>query len=189
MKKCKNCQNVLPLESYHKDSALLDGHRNICKKCAVERAGRSSREKYDATNGLSSVLKSMKARCYSSTHRSFPRYGGRGISICQEWLEDENVFYQWALGNGYRKGLQIDRINNDGHYDPENCRFVTPAQNQHNTSKNLLIDEDIRCIRSLYKSGRKKQQEIAQFFGVNQSTISVICSEKTWKEESLCLSR
>lgn len=81
---------------------------------------------------LKGVLSGMKIRCYDVENKSYHRYGGRGIKICQEWLEDRYVFIKWALENGSKKGLQIDRINNDGNYEPGNCRFVTPLVNSHN---------------------------------------------------------
>ncbi|MBN2293007.1 MAG: helix-turn-helix domain-containing protein [Pirellulales bacterium] len=187
MKTCKTCKKTLPLSAFHKDRNLKDGYRNICKQCACQRSRKSWRDKLDATNGLLDVLHSMKHRCYNPRHNSYSRYGGRGIEICEEWLFDENQFYQWAINNGYEKGLQIDRIDNSKGYAPENCRFVTPAQNQHNTDRCVLSDDDIRCIRNLHSNRRKSQRQIAKFFGVSQSVISRICSGKTWKEESLCV--
>lgn len=78
------------------------------------------------------IYKSMKNRCYNKTFIQFDNYGGRDISICQEWLDNFLIFEEWALANGYQEGLQIDRINNDLGYSPENCRWVTHAQNQYN---------------------------------------------------------
>jgi len=76
---------------------------------------------------------SMLDRCKNQNHSSYHRYGGRGIKVCQEW-EDVKVFVNWAEANGYEKGLEIDRIDNDGDYCPENCRFVTRQQNCLNKS-------------------------------------------------------
>lgn len=74
---------------------------------------------------LYSVLEGMKKRCLNKTDHSYGRYGGRGIKICDEWLNDVTCFVEWAINNGWKKGLQIDRRNNDGNYEPDNCRFVT----------------------------------------------------------------
>ena len=72
-------------------------------------------------------------RCYYVTHDNYKNYGGRGITICDEWKNDFNEFLKWSLNNGYKPQLQIDRINNDGNYEPNNCRFVTKEQNAVNT--------------------------------------------------------
>ena len=64
---------------------------------------------------LLSVRREMKQRCYNPNHSAYKNYGGRGIKICDEWLNDYNSFLKWAENNGYREGLSIDRIDNDGH--------------------------------------------------------------------------
>ena len=76
----------------------------------------------------------MKDRCYNPKDKRYNRYGGRGIKICQEWLDDYNSFERWALNHGYQKNLQIDRIDNDCDYTPNNCRFVTCKCNNNNRS-------------------------------------------------------
>lgn len=71
----------------------------------------------------------MVERCNYEKHISYANYGGRGISVCNEWKDDFIAFYKWAIGNGYVDGLTIDRIDNDGDYCPENCRIATKQQN------------------------------------------------------------
>lgn len=65
---------------------------------------------------------------------AYHRYGGRGIKICDEWNDSYEAFAAWARDNGYADDLQIDRIDNDGNYEPSNCRFVTPRANSNNRS-------------------------------------------------------
>ncbi len=74
----------------------------------------------------------IKQRCYNPRRENYPRYGGRGITICDEWLNDVSTFVEWALANGFQPNLQIDRIDNDGSYSPENCRWVTAQTNSRN---------------------------------------------------------
>lgn len=91
-------------------------------------------------------LQKMKERCYNPNSKSYHRYGGRGIKVCDEWLNDHDAFVQWALENGYSDGLAIDRIDNNGDYCPENCRFVTLKKNNQN-----------RCTSKLYTYKGKTQ--------------------------------
>lgn len=81
----------------------------------------------------------MIARCYDSTKHNYSHYGGRGITVCEEWRSDVSAFQKWAVENGYNDNLQIDRIENNKGYSPDNCRFVTPKQNANNKSDNRLI--------------------------------------------------
>lgn len=78
----------------------------------------------------------MKKRCYNENDEYYYVYGGRGIKVCDEWLHNPEIFIEWALDNGWSKGLQIDRENNDGNYEPSNCRFAT---NQINVLNMRLI--------------------------------------------------
>jgi hypothetical protein len=122
----------------------------------------------------------MKKRCCDPRHRSYPRYGGRGITVCDEWLSGFESFYRWACDNGHRRGLQLDRIDNDGPYSPENCRWVSPAVNMRNSSNTKLDEQVVQMIRVLLADG-VGQREIADRFGISQSTISNIYTSKTWK--------
>ncbi len=81
---------------------------------------------------LYSVWIDMRRRCNEPNNISYENYGKRGISVCQEWMESFVCFYDFCMENGWKKGLQIDRINNDGNYEPSNCRFVTPRINSLN---------------------------------------------------------
>jgi len=73
----------------------------------------------------------MKERCDNKNRRFYHRYGGRGITYCKEW-ENFEPFMDWALANGYSDGLTLDRINNDGNYEPSNCRWATQSQQSYN---------------------------------------------------------
>jgi hypothetical protein len=78
-------------------------------------------------------------RCYNPRKKGYHRYGGRGITVCEEWRKDANSFYAWAINNNYRPGLSIDRINNDEGYSPENCRFTDSVVQNNNRSSNHQI--------------------------------------------------
>lgn len=82
---------------------------------------------------LLNIFKAMHRRCNNPKHESYHRYGGRGISVCKEW-KDRHVFIDFALKNGWKHGLQMDRTNNDGNYEPNNVRFVTRSVNVKNST-------------------------------------------------------
>lgn len=82
---------------------------------------------------------SMMARCYNPKNQNYSHYGGRGIGVADVW-HDVKVFAEWCERNGFRKDYQLDRIDNDGDYSPDNCRFVTPTVNLRNTRRNVVIE-------------------------------------------------
>lgn len=104
----------------------------------------------------------MKERCNNPHNKSFARYGGRGIKVCEEWDASFEIFYKWAIKNGYKEGLTIDRENNDGNYEPDNCRWITTAEQNRNYSKNHLIT---------YEGKTKCLSDWANYFGINRGTI------------------
>lgn len=82
---------------------------------------------------LYSVWANMKARCYNSNRKRYKDWGGRNIKVCNEWINDPEIFITWALKNGWKKKLLIDRINNDGDYESNNCRFIDAGLSNRNT--------------------------------------------------------
>ena len=89
----------------------------------------------------------MKTRCYNPRATSYEDYGGRGIKVCDEWLRSSDDFILWGLRNGWKEGLQIDRIDNDKNYSPDNCRFVTLQENLKNKREKHSYKGQVRPVR------------------------------------------
>lgn len=81
----------------------------------------------------------MKARCYNPNNKKYKRYGARGITVCNDWKNSFENFYNWAMSNGYRDDLTLDRINVNGDYEPENCRWVDMITQENNRTNNRHI--------------------------------------------------
>jgi hypothetical protein len=88
---------------------------------------------------LYNIYKGMKRRCYNKNYEEYHNYGGRGIKICKEWLDNFQNFYRWSIQNGYQDNLTIDRINVDGNYEPKNCRWVVMKVQQNNRRNNHYV--------------------------------------------------
>jgi len=97
----------------------------VCvKSCAA--ANRPHPKKHgESGTKLYTAYKNMMARCYNEKADNFPYYGGRGITVCDEWKESKASFFKWSYKNSYSEGLSLDKINNDKGYSPENCRWVS----------------------------------------------------------------
>lgn len=123
---------------------LNAGRRLRCSKCSIaDRVGRLVRMRKAAVSSYPKLLRkvwdAMKRRCYKPQDTFFKYYGGRGIKVCQEWLDAPTRFYDWAISHGYRTGVSIDRIDSDGDYSPDNCRWTTPkVQSLNRRSVKLL---------------------------------------------------
>jgi len=98
----------------------------------ITKHGEASRRK---TTKLYNIWLRMKSRCNIPTTGNYKYYGARGIRVCEEWQHDYKAFKEWAIANGYKEGLSIDRIDVNGNYSPDNCRWITMAEQQKNKRK------------------------------------------------------
>lgn len=110
----------------------------------------------ESNTKLYRVWDSMVRRCHSKTHRAYERYGARGIRVCDEW-RDYVAFRDWAVSNGYTKGLTIERINNDLGYNANNCCWATRKQQQNNRAV---------CVYISYQGQTKTLTEWSEKFGI-----------------------
>lgn len=138
--KCE-CGNIIEVFS----SNLIREHTKSCGCLSKEKASKrmkisNPQYKHGKVNTrIYNIWSSMKKRCYLKTHMHYKNYGGRGIKVCKEWKDDFMSFYNWAMNNGYKEGLTIDRIDSDKDYCPENCRWMTYKEQQNNKRNNRII--------------------------------------------------
>ena len=143
----------------------------------------------------------MVDRCYRKTHSSYKKYGNRGITVCQRWLPDQNRKYQ-AVGfinfltdmkDKPSNEYSLDRINNDGNYEPSNCKWSTRSEQQKNKRKfkqpnntgsknkaSKLTENQVAEIKYFLKNSELTQQQLANKYNVSQVCISLIKREKKW---------
>lgn len=138
----KKCKWVCVCECGNEKEVLLDSlTRGLTRSCGclfVENIGKAARKHGLSKHPLHSVWYGIKRRCYEKKHIQYHNYGKRGIKMCEEWRVSPVEFIKWSRGK-YAKGLQIDRINNDGDYEPSNCRWVTNTVNANNRRGNVRI--------------------------------------------------
>jgi hypothetical protein len=141
--------------------------RGSTKSCGCLKKEQDCKNIMKTTHGkhntrLYKIFYSMKERCYNENNINYHRYGGRGIKICDEWLKDFMNFYNWAMRNGYQNNLTIDRIDNDGNYEPNNCRWVTKKEQSNNTSRNRYV---------IYNGEKLTLSQFCEKYNMNRSTI------------------
>lgn len=118
----------------------------------------------------------MKGRCYTKSNTCYPRYGAKGITVCKEWLDDPEAFIKWALANGYKKGLSIDRIDGTKGYSPDNCRFITQSEQMRNISCNVKITRN---------GATKILADWAKETGIHRDTIEARLKRGLTPEEAM----
>ena len=175
---------------------MVDGEKRkyeyICKKCGIsifKRRGRCTAETRCPNCWEAPGLNVVRHKCWMSwhdmhrrckmTHRAaYQNYGGRGISVCKEWDTFE-PFREWAYNNGFDISLSIDRIDNNGNYEPSNCRWVTSLINAQNTRATKLSLEKAQDILRRLDNG-ERGRDLAQEYDVAESVISRIKKGQRW---------
>lgn len=141
---------------------VISGHT---KSCGCEKSSMIAKSR--TTHGLrhhplSEVWHNMIKRCYRNTWPDYHRYGGRGIFVCEEWRNNFEAFFKWAIDNGWQKGLFFDREDNDGNYTTDNCRFITIKESANNTSGNVIIE---------HEGVRYTKTQLAERYGLKLSDL------------------
>ncbi len=132
---CPYCSNKFKAQCTH----IVQGGIKSCG-CLLKNNTRFLKHGKSGNNKLYRTWKNMRQRCLNKNNKSYENYGGRGISICDEWKNDYIKFYNWSINNGYEDNFTIDRINNDGNYEPNNCRWTIKNIQARNTRAIMITN-------------------------------------------------
>ena len=131
-------------KTYAESHTLLRGRKKSCGCYKSDYICKKNTKHNLSGSRLNVTLNNIMQRCYNPKNHHYKRYGGRGITVCEEWRGDMGRvhFFEWAMQTGYNDSLTIDRIDNDKGYSPDNCRWITIKENQNNKSTNHVIEID-----------------------------------------------
>lgn len=166
--KCKcDCGNT----TYVRRCNLIS--KNGTKSCGCSHVGHTKQGKRHTR--IYSIWLNMKQRCYNPKSTQYKDWGGRGVIMCDDWKNDFMTFYDWAMSNGYKKGLTIDRIDVNGNYEPNNCRWVTPKEQANNRRNTPYIT---------YQGKKQSLKQWSEELNVNYYTMRKRY-KKGWKTKEI----
>jgi hypothetical protein len=156
----------------------------IKKKGGVKSCGCSQHEsklKYRSSNSIEyECWQGMKSRCYNKNRPGYKNYGGRGIIICDRWLNSFDNFFEDMGAKPYPEA-SIERIDNDGNYEPLNCKWGSKKEQNRNRRYNVISSKQVADdIRTLYKSGNYTQKELSNLYNCEESIIWQIINNYSW---------
>ncbi len=135
----KNSQSLIsikcPIHGWFKQRVSYHIDNCGCQKCGIESISKHK----DSNSRLYKIFNAMKSRCFNENNHKYKDYGGRGITVCGEWM-DYSKFKIWADNNGYSNELTIDRIDNNGNYEPNNCKWTTRKEQSRNTRTTAYVE-------------------------------------------------
>ena len=131
---------------------------------------------YKRYTRLYNIWANIKRRCDDQNYPRFKDYGGRGITVCDEWKDNFEVFYEWAMSNGYQENLSIDRKNNNGNYEPSNCRWATDVEQANNKRNNHYLT---------YGKETHTMTEWSRITGISYGTLSYRVNKCSWDIEQI----
>lgn len=168
---CKcDCGNVVYVRACH----ITSGHTKSCGCLKSESMKKVATKHGRSRERLAQIWYGMRKRCSNNNCEQFKNYGGRGITVCDEWLHDFQAFYDWAMANGYEDHLTIDRIEVNGNYSPDNCRWITNKDQQNNRRTSHLLT---------YKGETRSLKDWSKIVGINYSTLKGRINVYGWSAE------
>lgn len=168
------CGNIRVVRATHLKNGEIKSCGCYIKELVTKRNKENTRYDGLSNHRLYSIWKLMIGRCYNPKINGYNNYGGRGIIICQNWLENYLNFYNWAISNGYKNGLSIERIDVNGNYEPNNCKWITLKQQYYNKRNNFIIT---------YKNKTHCLAEWAEILGINKNTLRSRLTKYGWSVE------
>lgn len=153
---------------------LKSGASKSCGCLTAEKSRERATKHGLSTTKLYPIWKGIKHRCYNPNNKRFMHYGAKGIRICTEWQGNFKVFYDWAMANGYKDGLTIERIDINGNYEPSNCRWATTKEQANNKSQNHFLT---------YNGKTQTMAQWAEETGIKYTTLRARINDYHWSVE------
>ena len=154
-------------EYIYKNIQIIAKEHNCTVKAVQEYMKQNNikinKKKTNYTKRLGTIYYHMINRCYKKEDKAYKHYGARGIKVCRDWIENRREFYTWAVNNGYKESLTLDRINVNGNYEPENCRWVELNVQNYNKRNTRRIT---------YKGMIKTLPEWEEYTGIPKTVIA-----------------
>lgn len=170
-----NCGNYINVRYGN----LTSGNTKSCGCFNSDCSSKRNSKHHKTRTRLYKIYYNMKTRCYNKNASRYSDWGGRGIAVCEEWLNDFMSFYNWAMNNGYNDTLTIDRIDNNKGYSPSNCRWVTNQEQSNNRRSNINIT---------YNGKTKTIKQWAEELGINYNTLRMR-HFRGWSDKECLLGR
>lgn len=157
---------------------LTSGKSQSCGCARVESMSKKFTTHGKSKTRLYQIYKGMKQRCLNENSPAYNYYGGKGVSIHKDWLSNFMSFYKWSYNNGYKEGLSIDRIDPNGNYEPNNCRWVESQQQQNNKLNSffITIDGSRKTLAEWAKINKANKQTLYSQFYRMFDTLNIINS-------------
>lgn len=150
---------------------LTKGHTKSCGCLRKETCSNINKTHNKTNTRLYSIWCDIKKRCYNINYKSYKNYGGRGIAVCDDWRNDFMAFYKWSMSHDYNDNLTIDRIDVNGNYEPNNCRWATVKQQARNTRRNryFTINGETHCL-----------SEWCEIYNINPKKVECRLNKLKW---------
>ena len=152
--KCNLCGS----ESDVVGSSLISGASTKCRSCVP----RETLTKPHRNERIYHIYTAMKQRCTNPKHSHYASYGGRGISVCKEWIDNPDKFIEWAFANGYSRNLTIERVDLNGNYEPSNCKWIPLVEQQKNRRTSRFV---------VYKGEKMTFTDACRSAGLSRSAV------------------